>query len=221
MAKTSADSGGVTLLDEPADSWSPPATRTSGARPSRSGERPVRAQAEPEDDAEEPFLRARRRVPVRRGFLPAWLRTTWGKLALGVSVLLIPGLVLASIIAARSFLNHDPRFRIESSAAIQTAGNTQLSRADILSVFGSDIGRNLFFVPIAKRRAELEQIPWVKKATVMRLLPNQLRIAIVERAPRPRRHSGAIWRTAAPPRKNKAAAGPLPGFRSATGPSSP
>jgi cell division protein FtsQ len=173
----------VTLLEEPVDSYRPPASRTSDARSLRSGDRPVRAKAEPDDDAEEPFLRARRRVPVRRGWLPAWLRTTWGKLLLGVSILIVPGLLLALIIAVHSFLDHDPRFRVESSTSIQTIGNSQLSRSDLLSVFGSDIGRNLFFVPLAKRRAALEQIPWVRQATVMRVLPNQLRVAIVERTP--------------------------------------
>ena len=33
------------------------------------------------------------------------------------------------------------------------------------------------------RRAELEHIPWVEHATVMRLLPNQLRVAVRERTP--------------------------------------
>ncbi len=179
VAKSSVDNGGVTLLDDPADAFSRPAVRDSEARPSR----PVRADAEPEDNAQEPFLRARRRVPVRRGLLPAWLRTTWGKLALGVSILIVPGLLLALIIAVHSFLDHDPRFRIESSTSLQTLGNSQLNRSDLLSVFGSDIGRNLFYVPLAKRRAELEQIPWVRQATVMRLMPNQLRVAIVERTP--------------------------------------
>lgn len=72
---------------------------------------------------------------------------------------------------------------ITSSTSIQTVGNSQLTRADLLSVFGSDIGRNLFFVPLAERRAELEQIPWVEHATVMRVLPNQLRVAVSERTP--------------------------------------
>jgi cell division protein FtsQ len=62
-------------------------------------------------------------------------------------------------------------------------GNSQLTRSDLLSVFGGDIGHNLFFVPLAKRRAALEQIPWVESATVMRLLPNQLRVAVKERTP--------------------------------------
>jgi cell division protein FtsQ len=179
VAKTNADSGGATLLDGPADFYRPQASRDSEARASRS----ARAKAEPDDDAGEPFLRARRRVPVRRGLLPSWARSGWGKLVLFASLLIGVGTALALIIAVRIFLDHDPRFRIESSASIQTFGNSQLSRSDLLSVFGSDIGRNLFFVPLAKRRAELEQVPWVRKATVMRLMPNQLRIAIVERIP--------------------------------------
>ncbi|MGA8739923.1 MAG: FtsQ-type POTRA domain-containing protein, partial [Terracidiphilus sp.] len=50
-------------------------------------------------------------------------------------------------------------------------------------VFGEDIGRNIFFVPLAERRKQLEQIPWIEHATVMRLLPDQIRISVVERKP--------------------------------------
>jgi cell division protein FtsQ len=38
-------------------------------------------------------------------------------------------------------------------------------------------------VPLALRRTELEQLPWVEHATVMRLLPDQLRVSVVERVP--------------------------------------
>jgi cell division protein FtsQ len=62
-------------------------------------------------------------------------------------------------------------------------GNSQVTRPELLSVFGSDIGRNIFHVPLAQRRADLEQLPWVEHATVMRLLPNQLRVAVTERVP--------------------------------------
>jgi cell division protein FtsQ len=177
VSKTNTNSG-ATLLEEPADFYRPPAGRDGGARSPR---RP-RAEADPDDDAGEPFLRARRRIPVRRGLLPGWARGGWGKLALAGCVLMALGVIAAMILGVGSFLDHDPRFRVDSSASIQTLGS-QLSRSDLLSVFGSDIGRNLFFVPLTKRRTELEQIPWVEKATVMRLLPNQLRVAIVERKP--------------------------------------
>ena len=115
-------------------------------------------------------------------------------LLFSAAVLIALGSLLALALAIRNFLDHDPRFRIESAASIQTLGNStgspasplagaELTRADLLSVFGSDVGRNLFLVPLAKRRAALEQIPWVENGAVMRLLPNQLRVAITERTP--------------------------------------
>jgi cell division protein FtsQ len=82
-----------------------------------------------------------------------------------------------------SFFMTDARFRIETASSIQVLGNSQVTRPELLSVFGSDIGRNIFHVPLAQRRAELEQLPWVEHATVMRLLPNQLRVAVSERVP--------------------------------------
>jgi cell division protein FtsQ len=178
-------------MDEsPADFSRPPAGRSADARPLR----PARTTADPEDDAGEPFLRARRRVPVRRGLLPVWARTRWGKIAFSAAVLTAVAAAAALILAARDSFDHDPRFRIESAASIQTLGNSpgspasplagvELTRADLLSVFGSDVGHNLLRVPLEKRRMSLEQIPWVENATVMRLLPNQLRVAITERTP--------------------------------------
>lgn len=112
-----------------------------------------------------------------------WARTRWGRPLFAGCVLAALGATAASVWAARNFLHHDPRFRIASANSIQTLGNTQLTRNDLLSVFGSDIGRNIFYVPLAERRAELEQIPWVEQATVMRMLPSQLRVAVVERTP--------------------------------------
>ncbi len=177
MAGRPANSGGAAILEEPREEfYRPPA-----------GEPETRARRAPRasDDEEhaEPFLRARRRVPVRRGLLPLWARTRWGRLLFAGCVLLVLGGAAALGWEARHFLRHDPRFVIPSSASIQTVGNSQLTREDLLSVFGSDIGRNLFFVPLAERRAQLEQIPWVEHATVMRVLPNQLRVAVSERTP--------------------------------------
>ena len=45
------------------------------------------------------------------------------------------------------------------------------------------MGRNVFFVPLNDRRRQLEKIPWIEKATVMRVLPDELRISVVERTP--------------------------------------
>jgi cell division protein FtsQ len=91
--------------------------------------------------------------------------------------------VAIAAVVTRSFLLHDARFVIPASANIETVGNTHLTRAQMLSVFGEDVERNIFKVPLAERRADLERLPWVQRATVMRLLPDTLRVFVVERKP--------------------------------------
>jgi cell division protein FtsQ len=78
---------------------------------------------------------------------------------------------------------HDERFVIPSSSSIEFQGNAHVTRAQLLSIFGEDVERNIFNVSLAERRAELERLPWVAHATVMRLLPNRMRVSIVERTP--------------------------------------
>jgi cell division protein FtsQ len=112
-----------------------------------------------------------------------WPRTTGGWVLWGSAVALALGLVATAAYTVRYYLLHDDRFIVTTSADIQIAGNEHLTRAQVLSVFGADLERNIFKAPLAERRADLERLPWVRHATVMRLLPNQLRIAIQERTP--------------------------------------
>ena len=140
-----------------------------------------RRQTAPDGGGEEDaFLRARRRVPVRRGLIPA---SRWGRIAAAAGVVIAMGALVVLAVVIRNFFRDDPRFRIATSSSIQIMGNSQVTRSELLSVFGSDLGRNIFFIPLGERRAALEQLPWVEHATLMRLLPDQLRIAIVERTP--------------------------------------
>ncbi len=120
------------------------------------------------------------RVRFRRGVVP---RSTAGRVAAGIAALGILGAIVFVGYIGQRYLLEDSRFTVPSSASIQIEGNSHLSHAQLLSVFGEDVERNLFGIPLAQRRAELERLPWVKHATVMRLLPNQLRVAIVERTP--------------------------------------
>ena len=180
MPKRDVNSGSAGVLDESAgDLYPSPSARNADSRSPRF----PRPASDSEAGDGEPFLRARRRVPVRRGLLPSWAKSRWGKGLFAALVLAIAGSLLAATFAVRSFLRHDPRFVIPSAASIQIVGNSQLTRPQLLSVFGSDIGRNLFFVPLAVRRQQLEQIPWVERATVMRVFPNQIRVAVTERTP--------------------------------------
>jgi len=110
-------------------------------------------------------------------------KTIGGRIILGTGALLVVGAVLGSVLAVRAMLLHDPRFLIATSSEIQIVGNQHLTRAQVLSVFGSDLERNIFKVPLVERRADLERLPWVQHATVMRLLPNTVRVAVTEREP--------------------------------------
>jgi cell division protein FtsQ len=115
---------------------------------------------------------------------PWWRPTsTAGRMFLLIGALMALSAFAYTVHLCKSFLQHDARFRIAGSGDIQATGLVEVSRAEMLPVFGEDIGRNIFFVPIAERRKQLEQIPWIQRATVMRLLPDQIRISVVERQP--------------------------------------
>lgn len=106
-----------------------------------------------------------------------------GRIFIGLLGLILLGGVTAAGLALKTYLDRDARFRIAGTENIQASGLTEVSRTQMLPIFGEDIGRNIFFVPLAERRRQLEQLPWVQRATVMRLLPDQIRVSIVERQP--------------------------------------
>ncbi len=131
-------------------------------------------------DEESPFLRGQKRVPARRSSLPkkAAHRLLWATTA--AAALCFIGLLAASLYhyGERSW-----RFRVESSDDIEVTGMQNVTKAQIMEVMGADIGRNIFFIPLAQQKAQLEQIPWVESASVMRFVPNTLKVEIQERTP--------------------------------------
>jgi cell division protein FtsQ len=112
-----------------------------------------------------------------------WPASTVGRAFVGVcAFLLVAGLTTACD-QLKTHLERDARFRIAGAGNIQASGLIEVSRAQMLPVFGEDIGRNVFFVPVSERREQLEAIPWIEHATVMRVLPDQIRVNVVERQP--------------------------------------
>ena len=133
-----------------------------------------------ETEQESPFLRGQKRVSVRRGSLPK--KTAHRLLWVGAALAALTILGVAGLSLYR-YGKHSWRFRIDSSDQIEVAGAEHVAHAQIMEVMGGDIGRNIFFVPLALRKQQLEQIPWVESASVMRFVPNRLRIEIHERTP--------------------------------------
>jgi cell division protein FtsQ len=131
-------------------------------------------------DEESPFLRGQKRVSARRSSLPKKTasRLLWATIA---AMFLCVGAIAAA--ALYHYGEHSWRFRIESSDDIEVSGMENVTKPQIMEVMGADIGRNIFFVPLTQQKAQLEQIPWVESASVMRFVPNRLKVEIHERTP--------------------------------------
>jgi cell division protein FtsQ len=133
-----------------------------------------------EEDEQQQFRRAAKRVPVRRGALPR-------KMASRVRAVVVALLVLAGLGAASyeaySFALHSRRFRVRDASDIELAGESPNSRAQVLEKMHEEIGRNIFQISLPECKRELEKIPWVESASVIRFWPNRLRVIVKERTP--------------------------------------
>jgi len=131
-------------------------------------------------EEESPFLRAQKRVPVRRGPLA---KKTANRLKVVLLALASAGALAVCASVIYNYAEHSWRFRLRSGSSVEIAGTQTVSRRQVMEVFGADLGRNIFFVPLDERRRRLEAIPWVESATVIRLLPDRLRVDLIERTP--------------------------------------
>ena len=131
-------------------------------------------------DEESPFLRGQKRVSARRSSLP---RKTANRLLWSVVAVVLVCVAALGAAALYHYGERSWRFRMESSDNIEVTGMQNVSKAQIMEVMGADIGRNIFFIPLAQQKAQLEQIPWVESASVMRFVPNRLKVEIHERTP--------------------------------------
>jgi len=133
-----------------------------------------------DEEGESPFLRGQKRVPVRRGPLP---RKAADRVRLLLFVLLIVGGVGLIGVTLYRYATQSWRFRIDSGDNIEVLGNRNVTRAQVLEVLGADIDRNIFYGSLAEQKKQLEEISWVESASVMRILPNRMRIELHERTP--------------------------------------
>ena len=151
------------------------------ATPQRS--RKATAAKAREEDAET-FLRTRRRIaPRKTGRLRVLAGSRFGRILLVCAVAVIFVSVGAVVWGVDSFLRHNENFQLASADHIKITGSTEANPDAVRGVFAADLRRDVFSVPLRKREAVLELQPWVKHATVMRVLPSTILVAIEERVP--------------------------------------
>lgn len=138
------------------------------------------------------------RGPARRRVVPLW-RTKW---ATGVASLAVAGGIGAGIwwivdsgVAAAAYRKTHAAalsgtvalgFRIEE---ILVTGRSETPQKDLLAAVGLHRGAPIFAFDPDAARAKIEALPWVKSATVERMLPNTVVLRIRERRPL------AIWQS--------------------------
>ena len=131
-------------------------------------------------DEESPFLRGQKRVSARRSSIP---KKTASRLLRACIVIAVLCMGAIGATAVYQYGERSWRFRVESSDNIEVTGMQNVTKAQIMEVMGADIGRNIFFIPLAQQKAQLEQIPWVESASVMRFVPNRITVEVHERTP--------------------------------------
>jgi cell division protein FtsQ len=130
---------------------------------------------------EEPrYMRRQKPVEVRRRKFGKQQRLVYVKVFLGIVAALVCG---GALYVGADFLLNSPQFRLVRAEQIEIIGNHHVDATAVLDRFAADQGRSVLRVPLDARRAALEEIPWVEKASVARVMPNRLRVELVERTP--------------------------------------
>jgi len=130
---------------------------------------------------EEPrYLRRKWPLEIRRRKFGRRSWQLYKRVLVGSAVALVGGLLVYE--TAHLFL-YSPRVVLARPRQIEVTGNHFVSRAAVLEKFAGDRGHSVLSVPLAARRKAVENISWVEQATVERLLPNRIRVEVVERTP--------------------------------------
>jgi cell division septal protein FtsQ len=79
-----------------------------------------------------------------------------------------------------AYLSVAPRFEVKK---LSVSGLKHVEENHILAKAGFDVGTNVFRVNLEEIRKRVEELQWVRHATVKRVLPDQIIIKVIEREP--------------------------------------
>ena len=140
---------------------------------------------EMESSSETPYMRRARAVAIRRSRLPPGFRRVawWAGIILFVLLPLGVGGYLLAV-----YVWNSPHFQLTSPADVRVEGNHYVSRDELLAALGvtggaSRAGNNIFRTSLEVRERQVEAIPWIRSATVVRSYPHYLAVYVAERVP--------------------------------------
>jgi cell division protein FtsQ len=162
--------------------------RPASDAPTRDDESPSRAAAPEEldatsgagaEDAGGGYRRRTRPVRVRQRREAAIA----ARVVRGLRILWPLWAVLAVAWVIYQVATTSPAFVLNGSREIAVSGAPMVRRSAVRSIFAADVGRNIYFIPLAAREQALEKLPWVRRAAVLRIWPDHLRVQLRQRKP--------------------------------------
>lgn len=135
-----------------------------------------------DSEGESPYLRREKSLPVRRSRVSRRLRIS----IFVIGVLLPVGLAGYSL---ATFALNAPFFVLNSPDDIVVEGNHFVSREEVLGALGISLrgdtrsGTNVFRMSLEACQRGVEALPWVRTASITRILPHGLLVHVAERTP--------------------------------------
>lgn len=127
-------------------------------------------------------------APKKRRPIPTRTIVRYSVIAAAMCLVLAAGIYAAQ--RFEQFLIRDPRFFLagpadygQESANIQLSGVRYASRTRILRLFDQDYGRSVYLLPLKARRNALLDVSWVQQASIVRVWPDRVMVAVTERKP--------------------------------------
>jgi len=139
---------------------------------------PYRPELIAEDEPR--YLRRQKPVEIRRKKLSGKSWPVYRR----VFVWTVAGAAVAAMsVFSTRYLLYSPQMLLMKPDQIEVTGNHIVPREDVQKLFVHDRNKSVLRIPLDRRRAQVEELPWVENASVQRILPNHVRVLLTERTP--------------------------------------
>jgi cell division protein FtsQ len=141
------------------------------------------AEAYPQEvlaDEEPKYLRRQKPLEIKRRKFGKKAWKTYLRVMFGTAV--AAGGV-GAVYMVGHFLLASQEMALIHPEQIQVSQNHYVTPASVRDIFLVDRGHSVLRIPLSERRRQIETLPWVEQASVLRALPNTIKVEITERTP--------------------------------------
>jgi cell division protein FtsQ len=131
-------------------------------------------------DEERKYLRRQKPLEIKRRKFGKKAWKTYLRVMFGTAV--AAGGVGAAYMVGH-FLLASQEMALIHPEQVQVSQNHYVTASSVREIFRVDRGHSVLRIPLSERRRQIETLPWVEQASVLRALPNTIKVEIAERMP--------------------------------------